>query len=139
VSEATMPILRGSAVRPKQASMLNIPVKTILGVIIQLSVQHACLSVRFKNLESTNHCIVHAESQEECRVGSGLALNQARTIQAAGTKFISTASSGCACSQSYAIIRNRDPAARFIDKSFQSSIEVSTFVRFQALVVRIGI
>ena len=38
--------------------MLNIPAKTILGVIIQLSVQHACLSVRIKNLESTNNVSV---------------------------------------------------------------------------------
>jgi hypothetical protein len=41
--------------------------------------------VRIKNLESTNYCIVHAESQEECPIGTGLALNPARTIQAAGT------------------------------------------------------
>jgi hypothetical protein len=57
----------------------------------------------------------------------------------ADTRFILIASSGRAGSQSYAIIRNRDPAARFIYESFQSSIEVGTFVRFQAFVVRTGI
>ena len=37
VRGATMPILSGSAARPKQVSMLNIPVKTILQVIIRSS------------------------------------------------------------------------------------------------------
>jgi hypothetical protein len=35
VSEATTPILSGSAARPKQVSMLNIPAKTILQLIIR--------------------------------------------------------------------------------------------------------
>jgi hypothetical protein len=45
------------------------------------------------------------------------------TIQAADATLTLTAFSGRACSQSYAIVRNFNPAAPFIYKSFQSSIE----------------
>jgi hypothetical protein len=60
-----MPILSGSAPRPKQVSMANTPAKTILQLIIRF-----ISAGEIKKLESPNYFIVRAAPQEECPTGS---------------------------------------------------------------------